>query len=249
MPVANAQLAEMDIFGRSASADEADTQWDVDLMRTVDMQAFALLLRNPSVNAGVRLQISDTAGDFSSPLYDTNPGGGFIDYWPAGLLPEDAPDNLPFRHVAPAVVSGGRYVRWLLSDETNVDGFLDVTRALVTQIYQPTYNMAFGARWGLVTRTVRTETDGRGDTYQEKPARKRAVFTLENIPEAEAFLSALRMQRRHGISRQLFVQADPDDATLAWVEKDMFCTFDELSAVEQAHHDADSIGFALLEAL
>lgn len=240
---------------RSASVDLADTQFDVDLGIIRPILILALL---PGVvgrslpgqngywtrSASVKVSWSDTAGDFSDPAKTT----GWIDVfkvvYAAGTLPVGHPSfmdgklsdedargyRIPWIHVFSDPVLA-RYWRFEIDDSDNDAGYLDLARLIMAPGWQPTFNLATGARLGFDTDTTFEKTIGGPRIPDVGSVWRELTGEIQFLPEDEAFAWPFEMLRNLGTAGQLFFVFDPED--VAHMHRRAFlCTLRRLTALD-----------------
>lgn len=169
-------------------------------------------------------------GDYTSAPVDT----GFIDYFTpiipfgspawggAGLYDGKAPEsfyqklNLPEQFIY--ILDDLEVVQFIeisFSDSSNPAGYLSVDALYLTSVYQPTYNMLYGADFGDITNTSKESSSGGASAFtREKPTRT-LTLNLANIPVEEAFTSLYDTTRELDISGNMYVVYDDTDTLLA----------------------------------
>lgn len=243
LPLTNAQDRRLAKVARSSDALAASTQFDADLGVSRSIRVIAVLLPNITTAAEIRVRAS-AVSDFSTTVYDS----GTAAAWPSGIDAEESEGmNVWTTLVLPAAQSG-RYVRIEVTDTTNTDGHVDVARVVVAGGWQPTINMAEGAKLGLVSETERSVTDGGAAIYNDRPRRRTMTFDIEDLPSDEALERGFDMQRIAGTSRQMYFVFDPDD-TSHMHRRAFLATLRELTAVEYPYYNRGSIPFQLTEEL
>ena len=106
-----------------------------------------------------------------------------------------------------------RYWRIEIDDTTNAAGYVELGRLVLAAAWQPSINPVYGVKLGYETSSSRTETDGGAAIYDERPRRRIVNGAIERLPEDEAMVSVLDMQKYHGTTRQLFFVFDPSDTS------------------------------------
>lgn len=245
LPLSNVQDRKLSKVARSTDATAASTQFTVDLGSSRPIRVLALILPNLTAAGTVRVRASSTAGVYTSPLYDS----GTVTVRPAGWSNEDLGSIRPtFIAVTPTVVSAQH---WLveITDTGNSDGFVDVSRLVIAEGWQPSVNMSNGARLGLETATERLATDGPATVYNERSTRRTLEFVIQYIGDQESLQSAFDMQRIAGISHQLFFVFDPDDSLDFMYRRSFLCVLRSLTALDFAYYNMNSQPFQLIEEL
>ena len=158
LPASNLANREMWRVARSTNTLAASTKINVDIGASKLLRAFALANHNLSAAATWRVTLGTTAG--ASNVYDS----GFVNVWRMTF------DNLvewesvswwtgvagdeylrsPFAamHAAPDSYSA-RYLTVEISDEANVDGYVQIGRLFAGGALQPTYNPVYGLQDGI----------------------------------------------------------------------------------------------------
>lgn len=261
LPLTNLRTPLLAEVARSTDATLASTTFDVDLGISRGIRLSVIPKSNLSRDARIRIRGSETAGDFSSPVYDT----GWLEvwttiyapeslnwehpsFWTLQLTDEEVGDyNIAFIHLADAEQTA-RYWRWEIDDEANADGYVDLSRLFMAPGWQPSRNFAPGAQLGVTTDTTAERSLGGVDYYDRHPARRYARFALRYIEEDEALQNAFEMQRRLGIDRQLFYVFDPAD-TVHLHRRSFLATMRELSPLEFPLLDYTITAFHVQEVL
>jgi len=245
LPLTNLQDRRLSKVARSTNALAASTTFDVDLGVARAVRVVSLPKHTISSAGTIRVRGSNTAGVFTSPGYDS----GTVTVWPAGITAETSEGmNLGFVAIVPVAAVAMRYWRIEITDTTNPAGYVDIGRLVIAAGWQPTINLAYGARIGVETDTTREVTDGGAAIYNEKPKRRTAVFTIENLPELEAMTSPFDMMRIVGTSRQLMFVFDPADTTLMH-RRSFLAVMRELSPIEFPYYGVGNVPFSLTEEL
>lgn len=246
---------------RSSGVLTTDTTFDVDLGVARFTRVFALVKHTISRLGTVRIRLSQTAGDFTSPVYDsgwfnawpiiypvyTPPcgGGSFID---GRLSAEDAVGyNLNVIHVASAAYYA-RYVRVEIADTGNPDGYVDLGRLVCASGWQPTNYLDVGARLGWATTTSEQEADGGARYFKVTPRRRTASFAVSNLDTTEAMSAPFEMMRQLGLAGQLFFVFDPDD-TAQLFRRSFLATLRQLDPIEFPYAFYHGAAFTLTEVL
>lgn len=261
LPLTNLIDSRLAKVARSTDDALASTQFDVDLGVSKPIRVLAIPKHNISRVGQLRIRGSNTAGDFSSPVYDTGwldvwtviyPHGS-IDwehpsFWTGQLSGEEAQDyDVAYIHIA-SVSKDARYWRFEVDDTENADGYVELARLFMASGWTPTKNMGFGAELGVTTDTTVERSLGGVDYYDRQKPRRVARFALNLIDADELLAQALEMQRRLGIDRQLFYVFDPADAANLH-RLSFLCTMRALTPLEFPFTDYASTGFELQEVL
>lgn len=209
LPRTNVQDRRLRKVARSTNALVASTQFDIDQGVARDLRVFAILVPNATAAATVRFRLSNIAGNFAAPIYDSTA----LLILPAGLDAEQLEGMNVWKTIVAPATQNGRYIRVEIADAANPAGYVDVARVIAAPVYQPTINLAPGAGLGIEDLSTRQESDGGAATYREKAKRRVWAFTLEDEPETESMISQFDMQRIAGTTRQIHFVYNPDDTT------------------------------------
>ena len=198
--------------------------WRADFGQTEAVSTVALWNHNFTVNATVRVRLSDNA-DMSSPVYDVT------DYaWPSiygfdeigwdmdGF--DGTPDLSVLNAFKPYTVFRlgatyeARYLRLDIADSTNTAGYLQAGRLIAGIGWQPNRNFSFGwsIQWKDPSKQTRMES---GATWVDRREKRRIVTIPFNFAtETDAYAGFYDLNRIVGHSREILVLPFPD-ATVA----------------------------------
>lgn len=224
-PVSNLQTRFSFERARSIDTDLSSTMVDAALDRARDVRFVALVRHNLSVVAKYRLRASSVAGDFSAALADT----GWCDVWP-GIMPfgaqvwgddgwwggkptaEDIAGYPALLLVVLPESVRARYWRLELSDQANAAGYVEAARLWMSGEWQPLYNMSWGnsIAWEDASQ-VATALD-RTEYFDEAVKTRVLRASLERLNHDEAHARFLEMTRQLGVTRELLVVPDANDA-------------------------------------
>lgn len=118
-----------------------------------------------------------------------------------------------------------------LSDPTNPDGYIEASRIIVGDYWEPTFNVDLGASAGVVDNTVNSRSDA-GDLISDRGYMHRtlsmALSTLTTADRATLF----KILRSNGMSRAMLVSLYPD-STDGQLERDhqLYGKLTELSQI------------------
>lgn len=229
LPLSHMQDAAFAVRARSVNLATSSTTINVMLPRLRPVGATALAAHNLSADAEWRIRIY-TDSDATQLLYDS----GMVPAWPAlyqstdleweydrfwsGLLgDEDREEFTPLAyHVHTAQV--GRRLRIDIADPGNPDGYIEIGRLLVANVWQPRYNAAYGIQYGHAIDTrFETAGDSRRTRYAAPAQPKRTVQgSLEHLDEQEAVQAMLAMQRELGVHRELLYLPELTATAQTW---------------------------------
>ena len=241
LPLANLQDRQIALVARSVDCTLESAQFDVDLTQARSVGLLALVGHNLTTASKVRWRLSDTAGDFSTPLYTT----GWVNAWPTYASEEDMDGlNVCYVHL-PDAPRMARYARCEIDDQSNPAGYVQIGRLFVSGVWAPSTGIAIGAKLGLESATERIETDGGAALYRQKPMRRSWDASVPLLEEIESFGTVFRMLRQLGTHGQCFFVFDRNDPFMH--ERAFLAVMRELSAIEYPYADAQSVAIRLLE--
>lgn len=258
LPLTNLQDRRLAKVARSTGVTLGNTTFVCDLKVVRQVRVFAIPKHTFSAAAKVRIKGENP---LATVLYDS----GWLDVWnpvyPAGSLPvgdarlstgkytteEAAGVTIGFVHVLSALTDM-RYIRVEIDDTTNTAGYVDLSRLVVAGSFQPTINMAYGAKLGWETTSTRTETDGGAAVYNERPRRRTFDCVLANLPENEALANAFELMRTFGTTKQIFFVYDPAD-TYHMPRRSFLAVLKQLSPLDVASYGRNDTPVSLVEEL
>lgn len=151
-------------------------------------------------------------------------------------------------HICTEVVQG-RYYSVEVFDATNVDGYIDVGRAMIGPYFQPSLNMDYGYSLGYEDESVTDKSRG-GQLYAELHNVFRAQrFSFSNMSESEALSQVLfYLQRRLGTTGDFLFIPFPMRPELAYITA-IYCRMRSLPPVYNSAFDQWQTQFELEELL
>jgi len=229
LPLDHLQDGIFAVRARSVDLATASTTLTATLPRLRPVGAVALAAHNLSATAQWRVRIYADAGG-TQLLYDS----GMLPAWPAlyqspdleweydnywlGTLGEE--DRQEFTALAYHVheVQIARAVRIDIDDASNAAGYIELGRVLIANVWQPTFNAAYGIQYGHEIDTqFETAGDPQRTQYAEPSLPKRTVqAALEHLDEGEAVQSMLGMQRDLGLHRELLYLPELTTSPATW---------------------------------
>jgi hypothetical protein len=194
-------------------------------------------------------------------VYDS----GLLDAWPytfpTGSVPSYHPSYstrkftaedavgvaLPFVNV-PSAPYSARYWRWEVQDTANAAGYVQIGRLIMAYGESPTVAPHPGLKWGWETNSTRADTDAFSAVYASKGIRRVVTFAMDNLSDAEAFVRPFEIQRRLGITGQLFFVYDDADVELM-PRRSFLAVQRDLSPMESPVFSRFGVPFSLVEEL
>lgn len=215
-------------FAESADAALASTKWTMTFPRPRPIGVVALAKHNLTVDAKWRVRVYfDTSGT------ELAIDSGWVAVWPAvfatleleweydnywaGTLDED--DRASFTPLATRFLDAvqiGRRVDIEIDDQNNPDGVIRVGLGLVTDLWQPTYNAAYGIQYGYdIATEFETASNPDQTEYADPMTPKRTVsFALEHLTEEEGFRRMLSLQRTQGLHGEILYAESLETSTI-----------------------------------
>lgn len=197
------------------------TWMEADLGAQRVVQLVAIQQHNLTQAATWQVQLSNAA-DFSTLLYDSGrvkawplitafgslPWGVFA--WGGAVAKEDAVFfNINSFALLESPVTA-RYLRIVLFDFGNPDGFLQVARAYAGPIYQPSLGMELDWSVGWEDPSEATRSLGGSLSFDEREKYRVISFSLGHIPEQEALVNiSTFLDRRRGTTGDLLFIPQP----------------------------------------
>lgn len=263
LPATNVQNRRISKVARSSNTLTTSTIFNIDqgASSPVAIECIGLVAHNLSVSAKVRIR-GDDAADFASVIYNS----GWLDVWSSGVIPQDLleweDDNFwlgtisqnaiagyraPFTHYLTAA-SPLRYWRIELDDTGNTDGWLQIGRVFIGQVWQPAYNMSYGMTFGYEDATA-LESSLTGEEFFDIRTRTRLhKFSLDFLSKEEAYSYILNMQQILGTSGEILISGDRSD-TANTPRMCFLGRMKTLSPLGTPHHNVYSAQFEIKEIL
>ena len=118
-----------------------------------------------------------------------------------------------------------------ISDPSNPDGYIEASRLIVGDYWEPTYNLDIGASSGMVDSTSNSRTDA-GDLVGDRGYRFRTMSLALSTLTAADRATLFKLFRNNGLSRGMFVSAYPA-STDSELERDhqMYGKLTEMSQI------------------
>ena len=184
-------------IARSTNLTYSNTYFDIDLGVAQEFRIVALIATNLSFSGSYRIRLSDVAGSFAAPVYDSSTLP--LTYQYPNLI-----------HVLPNGI-GSRYLRIELFDSFNPFGYVQIARAFVGMAMSVSAGMARGAELTYVSATTVQESLGGVEYFDEKPLKRRHAFSIDYLTNDEAYNKVLELDRVSDISKEVIVIPDSSD--------------------------------------
>ncbi len=262
LPLTNLTDRSLATFSRSSSALVAATTFDINLgVVGRELRLFAIPDHNFSSAATIRILVADNAA-FTSPVADTGTLTIWPRYYPVGALPdthESYSDGIlkpeaqislraGWWYALPAAVQG-QYVRVIITDTGNSNGYVQLNRFICAPAWQPTLNMSYGGSMTWVPDTDSIKVLGGPTIYARRTPRRSQQLTLEALTPEQAMTWPFEIQRLLGTDGELFFVYDPTDTVLLLKQRSFLATLRQLNTIEYPYYNSQKTAFELLEVL
>jgi len=226
LPLDNIKNRQIQKTARSTSLAQLDTQFDIDFGSNKALfQSIIICNHNLTLSAKYRIIISDDAS-FTTSVYDS----GFVNVFDSVFSNENLnweDNNFWFGQILQDDLNGyklniihllnssyfNQYIRVEFDDTFNSNGYVDIGRLIVAPVQALDINMEYGSNIGWIDRSLVSEAIG-GAEYFDNRAKKRIIsFTVGSMQKVEAMERMFELQRRKGISGEVFVIPNSDDVT------------------------------------
>jgi len=205
MPAANLQAIQPTDVWRATAL--GSIFFEVDFGAAQKISLIGLLYTNATTAATWRIRAAAVQANLTStPDFDSTT----ISLWQTtGLEDWGSTHGI---HWIGAAGETWRYWRIDVTDAANPDGHFQAGRLVLDDAWQPTRNANYGLSIGWVDRSSRTEA-ANGALYPLVRGNKRAIdFSIDLLSETEVFANAFQLGRKRGITKDVLVVVDPDDA-------------------------------------
>lgn len=224
LPIENLKDRTIAKVARTSSDANADTKFHVDLLSALEFDHVALVNHNLSSAATLRVTVSASV-DLSSPLYQSA--------WLPAYSTEFAPSVVEWEHdnwyfgmpgdadldryqrtwaLTIPTLQTARYISVEIKDASNTDGYVQAGRLFVGKAltFLTNYDLGATVRWvddTIISRAIS------GAIYADR-RKKRRKFTFQSsfITDNQAFQDLFELQRLLGVSGEVLVIPDADDA-------------------------------------
>lgn len=199
LSLANLKTYDPKHLARSDDANEASTQFVLDLGSSVELALVAIVNHNLSDDAEVRFRVGPNSDGSSALIDQTLTVSDFGTYIPAA--------GKALFYIAPAAVFA-RYLLCEISDEYNADGYVQIGRCIIGPTLSPAINATYGAQIDLLDQSRNTRAVD-GTLYSDiAPKRRRINGAFEVLTDSEAFGQVYDMQNEVGITVPVFAVLD-----------------------------------------
>jgi hypothetical protein len=259
LPVTHMQKREIKRIARTTNAANSSTKFIASYAKSQLVKLLVLCNHNISLDGSYRIKASDDSG-FSTLLYDSGVVKAWEPFYPTSELAwEDenwftgqprlsdiAGYTWNLTHILPYNVKA-KYWSIEIFDSTNVAGFIEIGRLFISRLFQPLYNMNWGASIKYEDATIVTQNPYSGrEFFAPIQGARNVKLTLDLLSDAEAVARVLDMQRILGIHGEVFFIWDPADARFR-TQRSFLARMQSLDAIEAAFIGANKSAFDLKE--
>lgn len=125
----------------------------------------------------------------------------------------------------------GEFMEWQIDDSTNSAGTVSIGRMWISDGWEPSYTLNYGASLGVETLTEVSSGITGTDFYNEISKGRNLRGTIDLIPEDEALEFPFEIMLDSGISKQIFFVFDKTD-TIHRHRRSFLATFRTLNPLE-----------------
>jgi hypothetical protein len=262
--LSNIMDPKLDTFTGSFNAQLTSTTFDIDLGVTRELRVFAIPGHNFSSAATVQVKVGTVAGFASGVVADSGATVVYPRYYPTGSIPSTHEsytdgkltqealsklDSLPGWYYVHTAAVNGRYVRVIINDTTNSQGYVIINRFICAPAWQPTSNMSFGVMptWISNDSEIATLT---GVVLFDKRSKKRSFqLVFSSLSMNEAMVYPFEMQRLLGIDGEVFFVYDPADTDGLLRQRSFLGTLKQMSPIEYPYFGTLGAAMELIEKL
>lgn len=262
LPLSNLQFRQIGRVARSADATEDSAQFVIDFLQDTTVQIVALVNHNMSFGAHWTVEAANDVG-FTDIVYSAEDDAwaaitgaewvldelewGSDNFWLGTYSLDEIEGLTPLAfHILSSPVSA-RYWRIRISDASNEAGYVDVGRLFIGPAWVPEYSYEVGATFGYEDPTSIITSLGGAEYFDERDSYRVMRFTLPLLePVDEGFAKALEITRRAGISGEVLVIPDQNDAANGQ-RRNFMGRLRQLNPLEQIRYDMSAMSFEIKE--
>lgn len=262
LPLNNLKNRVQGIVARTTSDALSATKFLIEVPNGQITKSIGLINHNFSLTAKVRIRAStDDSSMATNVEFDT----GWVDAWPSvystlnlewenlnfwtGQYQNNERVGYTWNFIKSAPYAlAAQY--WLveIDDTANDDNFIQIGRLFLGEDWQFQINMQYGASIAWEDNTTIDESLSGTEFFENRPMYRVARFSLNAMPESEAYGKAFDIIRRAGVSGEILFLYDPDD-TLHTLRRQFRARLRTLSQIENPTVDAFSAVWEIKELL
>ena len=223
-PLSNLQTRVYSETAVSANTLATSTQFDAALSSARPIQIVALAGHNLSPSATWRVMASNTAGDYSAPLYNSSfvmvyptlPFGTYdwndSSFWSGSMTTEQRSyyPSVVFIVLPSPIIT--QYWRIEIVDTANPAGNVAIGRLFLCPAWEPSLNATWGLQWSHETATQVEQSLGSVEFFDKRPMVRSVKFALDMLSDSETYGPGFDLVRRQGVDAEVFFVFDPADA-------------------------------------
>lgn len=255
-PLTNIQNRELQVKARSTDLLPASTLIDIDLGAYRVTSMIGVAAHNLSSDATYRVTAGTAAG--LSDLYDS----GAIEAWPAVYATDELEwedDNFWDGRISeeerigynacltlqmPTV--GAQFLRLEIFDSANPSGYVELGRIFIGRKFEPERGFEVGASIGYVDESEVERSLQGVEYFREIQMHRVANLTAPVMNKNEAFSAVFEMQRKTGITKEVMIIGDPDDAA-EQLRQSFIGRLQQVSPIVHTAYGLHSVGFEIKE--
>lgn len=218
----------------------------IDFGEEVDIDTLAIIGHNGSLDAEVRIEISNDAG-FASLLYDETAElwppvyglgeGGLGNYFGGYVDPAELGVFVSLRAIRLGAVYSARYLRLTFTDTNSPISAIEVGKVMAGIGDQFESNFGHGWEEDEVDRSVQRSTDGGALIIQERPTFPRVTVALPNLRKSEALTTVKTLKRTNGRKKPVLLLLEPDASPSTLYRTSIYGIFSDYSSTRYPRAD------------
>lgn len=258
LPLTNLQDRRLAKVARSTDLNTTSTQFAIDLTKDRKIKIVVLVNHNLTIDAAYRVTIASDAG-FTSIIYQTswNDVWGSVydslnlewedeNFWLGNLTEEERASFTSNLIVVLPSVYVGRYIKVEVDDQTNTSNYIQIGRCFVSEQWQVTNNILYGASLGYETNTQVESSLDDTEYFDVRNNYRVFRFELESYNYDEGHQKLLDVSRSVGVDKEVFVVPDPDD-TANMIRRAFLGRLKTLNPITYPYYNTNRAGFEIKE--
>jgi hypothetical protein len=232
-PIDNVKSRVLSKSARSFNLSYSSTQFDIDLGVSQEFRLISLYRNNLNFSGTYRIRLSDIAGSFTVPVYDS------------GTLPVLTYATPNLIHVLPDGI-GSRYIRVELFNTFNPAAYVEISRVFVGPAFSFNQGISRDADIGYVSSTTVQSSLSGVEYFDKKTLRRRYEFSINQLSNDEAYNKIMEIQRLSDISEEIVII--PDLSEVLYQQKRNFLgRLNQLSPIKNPYFGLHQTGFEIIE--
>lgn len=255
-PLTHIQNQRLAIRARSADTANASTLFDIDFGTPQTIEIIGMTAHNISLDGRWRVTAGSGAG--LADVYDS----GWVISFPSvyasmslawedpnfwfGKLTEEERQGYTVCNAIEVATSRVRYWRIEIDDIGNADGFIEVGRVFIGRNFSPSKGFKVGATIGYNDDSDVMRSLLGTEYFNRVPLSRTATLTAPVMNKPEAFSRVFEMMRLSGVTQEVMLIGDPDDAG-EMLRQSFIGRLERLSPISQESYALNSVGFQIKE--